>query len=167
MKIGRTLLLGLAAFVLVVSILGASVLAWRDFRDAGSMGDAYGKGLQELKGAGLDDAAAKKALDEQLSAVGAKKLAGRIGFAKRRNVRGAGGDLRAGRFGFDVCYALRRLVQSRGRARRAVNRDDFYEPAIRNRTRGRGFGAKHPDDYRRAARNSRGANARRGSSANG
>ncbi len=74
MKTGRILLLGLAAFVLVISILGASVLAWRDFRDAESMSDAYGKGLQELKGAGLDDAAAKKALDEQLSAVGAKNL---------------------------------------------------------------------------------------------
>lgn len=74
MKTGRMLMLGLAAFVLVVSMLGASVLAWRDFRDAGSMSGAYGKGVQELKGAGLDEAAAKKALDEQFSAVGAKNL---------------------------------------------------------------------------------------------
>lgn len=74
MKITRILLLGLAAFVLVISMLGAGTLAWRDFRDASSLGDAYGSGVQELKNAGLSDAAAKKALDEQLATVGGKEL---------------------------------------------------------------------------------------------
>lgn len=70
----KILLLGLAALFLIISMLGGAVLAWRDFRDAGALTNAYGSGLQELKNAGLSDAAAKKALDEQLATTGAKNL---------------------------------------------------------------------------------------------
>ncbi len=74
MKGIKVLLRLAAAFFLVAAILGTAVLAWRDFRDASPLGDAYSHGQQELKNAGLSDAAAKKALDEQLAAVGAKDL---------------------------------------------------------------------------------------------
>lgn len=74
MKARGILLKIAAAFFLVTAILGGAVLAWRDFRDASGLSDAYSQGQQELKNAGLSDAAAKKSLDEQLQAVGAKNL---------------------------------------------------------------------------------------------
>ncbi|MEP6902385.1 MAG: hypothetical protein ABJA66_11590 [Actinomycetota bacterium] len=76
MKGMRILMLGIAAFFLVISILGSAILAWRDFRDAGAVGDAYAQAQKELKIAGLNDAQSKKALDDQLSAIGAKNLPG-------------------------------------------------------------------------------------------
>ncbi|MGI8788107.1 MAG: hypothetical protein ACR2HG_10140 [Pyrinomonadaceae bacterium] len=55
--------------------MGSAVLAWRDFRDSSSLGEAYGQSLQKLKtGWGLSDEQAKKAWDEQLEASGAKNL---------------------------------------------------------------------------------------------
>lgn len=74
MKATGILLKIAAAFFLVMAILGSAVLAWRDFRDSSSLGDTYSQGQRELKTAGLSDAAAKKALDEQLTALGAKNL---------------------------------------------------------------------------------------------
>ncbi len=74
MKAIKILLKIAAAFFLVTAILGGAVLAWRDFSDASGLSDAYSQGQQELKNAGLSDAAAKKSLDEQLQAVRAKNL---------------------------------------------------------------------------------------------
>ncbi len=76
MKATASLLKIASAFFLVTAILGGAILAWRDFRDSSSLAAADGKGQQELKNAGLSDAAAKKALDEQLEEFGAKNLPG-------------------------------------------------------------------------------------------